>query len=1128
MGLFKSLINRFLVRFFKRNNLTKKSSYADMFNKATKGYVFDEKKTVFETVIDLTKRGLAYLSRRHRDIMQWIPGVPGASKGGYVSLIDEETYNKVDDLSYDFMDALKEKLEEPSYELTDIDILCVKFFGIIEYNKEFVSKRDIEKALGFYKYHEGINYEEIFEEEEILKYNLPRDLEVQISRVESFNQAFERTARYLKANKIITDFVYRGIVKNELENKIHLWTIQTDYNVINVRVPFRENGVYHLGHNQVVLNTPHRGSAGRLFSNQIRLQIRTAFRLANVFSFTNWALENEVQKVVYSLFFSDVVVRPMKKELEEELKQPYNVGVDPKVLEDNMTVLNNNATLTGYKGNEASDLANLLALTKETVVEVAHIKPLTNTLETIKNGGEFGLGSYKSFPLIPTYETYDPLIGGSSGKELYNYLNEDKIPLTCNYGISWAYDNRTIRTTYHTKLLAAAYKKKGKIDKPLTVSHKIEGAKEVPFYNMTVVFLENSNNLDTDFLVDEDKAIMSKSLADRLGAKDGEKMLLPGLTKVTIRVSDKDWFVDGEPVMFVSPIGMNNRENRGLVVAGRYNMQKKLDGNLEQEVRNPSDNPITEDEMARPMTVTGVNEEFEAFVGYLETIFVELPESFANSQGSKRGTMELGYEFFDRLLLKGANNLADELYGAVEEAAIRSLEIEEEFPGSAYGKKGKATKEFESIVKALFTTATTRKGISPGTSILNISDKDFGTYLHLMEFSKEEKEVAWNEFKKGTYTLKGLQMRHPLMNDASTTYNEITFKRVRGEKLKYYHTAFMEVNILEWIIKGGDFDGDQAFFVILETLSAIKEAKLYYGFELFNDGLITDSNWATENNLTMELTLQGMFNYIAKVKNRDLNAIGVKVEEVLKPMTVEEVKEKAAFNLLAVRLGKDAIGKAKGPIMRALTQFATLKVLSDISFYHSDNFSYKLAEEVLGILNEVSEHYVQGAINVEKWSEDIRKVFETILGIELYGSALTLLIDTAIINSGSLVSILRNMIPKAYHSIAINNFDEVIGRIPEAIERGANTFEGRRRKFLFDFLNTFADIRNYYKEIKIYNDKGRLVSTGKMGLTANPTLNYINEKQIREILETIKVDSKLVRDIESFAKEIVAEAFEGR
>lgn len=1107
------------------NSSVEKEDYAEKFAKANrKTKKISKANQIVEIVKDLKEKGLSHLSDNLYDLVEY-----DKEKETDRPKVNVDFYNYLQLLAFTWTQLNRDDIDKED----EVEVL--KFFGFIRYNKERVTDKDIEDAYMEHRYVRNVA-KEFTEEEETQPSWMSRKLFRKQSNNKSAHASFTQLLYNMKNSGVILGYIYRGVTKNDLGNKLHMFSIKlTDDRVINIAIPFRDKGFYYLGSNKIHVRRPFRNSHN-VIEDQLRMRLREVLRISRSYpDLSPFVLEKLLQRKVFEMFFSPSVIKPLSYEVNRELTQPGAASYEETMAR--MTIYWVNATLIEHKGMKANKLKEVIALLEEQIVKTGFSESTIDSVIRLRHFGNkaTGIGFYGSFPLdIELALHYDFSIGTSSGDKLYNYLGEDKTPMALYNGIADFYNKRTKRIHLMAAQIAKAFKMKEQ-HHLITTYKKSPVDFEIPLVNMFVAWDTsiNINGLTTS----ADVSLVSPKVARRFGIKNNYKSVTDGLLKSTNRVINTDFYFydkDGNrhELTFVSPTGLHSRQNFGSLITSLYNMKKYNEGKADvTEERDIEKDPIKESELAGLVKVYFEDEEGnetlygERYVGLSAFYFVNKAESTFNSKQHKP-FVKLGREVRNRLSLMNAVYLLKELYGDPIDSQMRAHKIAQDFPSLANGKNGLATKEYDAYLDGVYTTATLNIDLAYDRARIYISLKDFKKYLRLNNIRGDEQKPYIERFVKGEYSSDQLQMRFPNMDDAGLAYVKLEFIYVKDTE--FYDTAYIEVSLPVWVRMGGDADGDLVFMVPIKDPNAIKDAKEFFSYENFKqESNFEDTMFVERNKLKEDYkNLQEFLHFIAKVKRRDLTAKGITVKEMLTPMTVEELKKKLATSVLTIRISKDMIGKAKAPTMKMLDQFNTAILITENSIYGSGKYiSQETKDRIRKVADDHNYFYSQEAIEIEKWDEEIRKVFKTAIMIELYAEFMTIVLDARVAQTRSFMSIVKRIIPEAYHTLHEDALLVAVDQMKEQVlNRKEITVKDTINKELFKILNKVVPIQTLYDVVHVKDNNGKWVPTDQLTLKMNYNIETIDGADIERILNFIEIGSPLHKKIDDLA-ELVLQDF---
>lgn len=1078
-----ALIKAFVFRYRSFNKKSVKD-FAEKFNRLNVNKIQGRKtpEKIETLVSSLIKQGLTHISIKPYSLMEYDDNIKV-----YKALIKNPS-------KFTYLVALGQlymKLTEDRKDHTKESIMVLKFFGYIRFNKKNVTEEDILNAYEHYKYVRDIKKGNVLTD-------IPED---------RFNAAFIRASKSIRDIAIITN---KDSFVNKFGNELYSYKVSVSNDRhLNIFLPICENGFYHIGTNIIHL----RKYRVDYFNSQIRRELNNIRNLALAYpDLQAKVLEEVFQRNIINVFFEKTLIKPTKREVDEALR--YEI-VSRDQLTDLLTreVVN---TIIGHRSMPASKAKKQMTLLELQMDKgIISESPISTAIKLIKGRGRKGFSYYPHFPLTnEMVKDYDFSIGKTAGETIYRYLDENtKIPWSLYTGVNALYDRKAKRTHLMANQQIKAFKM-NQVDKPITVFASLPENVEldIPVVNTFTVFDSTIN--EGGKTTSADVNLVSPEVARLYGIKNNHKSVFDGLGKNTNRILKNNYYfyLNGKKhyVIFSNPASIHSRENFGILIAGLYNMKKFEDGSVKDtEVRDVLANPIREDELAGMKDIyyeeNGV-EKFYArrFVGLNSQYFVDKAQSGFDE-------IILGDEVRNRLVLMRANNLITELYGDFDNSLLRAQKAERDFPGNAYGKKGLATREFYAKVKGIHTTATLNIDLAEDEIRININSRDFAKFLKMFDFCVRTRSEYWDLFKKGKLKMKGLKLRFPHMDDAGLMSVTAIFNKIKDED-PFYETAYIETNTRPWIRMGGDADGDLIYFVPLSD-SASSEAKKLLSYENFKQvSNIQDTDWVLSNGVDENYTdLQGLLDFIAKVKRRDLNAKGNKVADILKPMSMTELKSKLGVSLFTTRASKDMIGKAKAPTMKMLGQFTT-------QFIRGESIGNSYADETLKDIretaNDLNNYYGQNAIDIDKWGDNIRAVWETILEIEFLNILMTLLLDPNVLVTNSFIPQVKNLIPMRYHKVKDSNLEETIEKLEAEIRN--HTIDPKKDIFKYIDYELLKFMINHSTNLKRLYEPEILdgYPTGFMVIKntgMNPT---ITDKKMNDILNIVKTKvTKLAKDL---------------
>lgn len=1076
-----ALIKAFVFRYrsFNKKSVT---DFAEKFNgiqfERLKGKTTPKK--IAKLVSSLVEQGLTKISIKSYSLIEYDKSIKG-----YKPLIkDPAKFTYLVGIGQLYM-----KLTEDTKDHTEESIMVLKFFGYIRFNKKDVTEKDVLDAYERYKYVRDIKKGDVLKD-------VPED---------RFNAAFIRTSKSIRNIATITN---KDSFVNKFRNKLYSYQISVSNDrYLNIFVPVCENGFYHIGTNVIHL----RKYKVDYFNSQIRRELRNLRNLSLAYPGLHAKVLEEIfQRNIINIFFEKTLIKPTEREVDEALRYER---VSKKQLTDLLTreVVN---TIIGHRSMPASKAKKQMTLLELQMDKgIIHESPKSTAIKFIKNKGRKGFSYYPDFPLTNSLvKDYDFSIGKTAGETIYRYLDEKKkIPWALYTGINALYDRKAKRTHLMANQQIKAFKMR-QVDKPITVFTSLPENVEldIPVVNTFTVFDSTIN--EGGKTTSADVNLVSPKVARLYGIKNNDKSVFDGLGKNTNRILKNNYYfyMNGEKryVIFSNPASIHSRENFGILITGLYNLKKFEAGKTNTEVRDVLANPIREEELAGMQNIyyesNGV-EKFYAkrFVGLNSQYFVDKAQSGFDE-------IILGDEVRNRLVLMRANNLITELYGDFDSSLLRAQKAERDFPGNAYGKKGLATREFYAKVKGMHTTATLNIDLAEDEIRININARDFAKFVKMFECVRT-RSAFWDLFQKGKLTMRGLKLRFPHMDDAGLMYVNAIFNFIEDDD-PFYETAYIETNVRSWIRMGGDADGDLIYFVPLSD-AASDEAKKLLSYENVKQvSNIQDTDWVLSNGVEENYTdLQGLLDFMAKVKTRNLNAKGNKVADILKPMSMTELKSKLGVSLFTTRASKDMIGKAKHPTMTMLGEFTT-------QFIRGESIGNSYADETLKDIretaNDLNNYYGQNAIDIDKWGDNIRAVWETILEVEFLNILMTLLLDPNVLVTNSFIPQVKRLLPMRYHKVKDSNLEETIEKLEaeirdHTIDPKKDIFKYINHELLKFMINHSTSLKSLYEpEILGGYPTGTMVIK-RTGM--NPT---ITDKKMNDILNIIKTKvTKLAKDL---------------
>lgn len=602
------------------------------------------------------------------------------------------------------------------------------------------------------------------------------------------------------------------------------------------------------------------------------------------------------------------------------------------------------------------------------------------------------------------------------------------------------HNHQSFRNAGSSFIIGHAFETKTPAEKPLTVSDTL--INEIPSYNMLFAMMDfvDSNGSSTN----EGCRQIHTDYADKLGLWEAIKIAFQGYDKGISRVMTDDVYciVNGikYPLNVTSMVNMPSRLNFGVMLEGLYNAKKFFNGETETEFRDFYKDPLKMEELMDFVEVFVNGESVGKHpVGMMQSFFVKDIDSSYKTEDSEDGEEEqmedrdiipefksykLGIEWFIRARLMGAHGIVNYLLGSSESITKAIKELKAKKIRNLYGKNGAVTALFQKNVLGFIATATPNDLLRPDQVSIKLTDAEFELFMeNIKRLAKNiDIEQTREDFNSGkSISLPpSLIVGNPSIDDANTIYVEVTVSK--GSKYTLF--GYVEVNPTLWLRMGRDFDGDIATLLFF-AYGLRKELKQFFSYKLRN---ITDYGFEyaardillgvpkdiyDASNLHLlpskypYTNLDEYVRWVSLVKKykpgKPLNEsfADKSVELLHKSLTKREIIVSASSNLMTTRISKQLIGVSKTVTMRGM---GLLEVMLE-----ETNAPQELKDRLRLYCDRMNWTLVQPTIDIQKWSDNLKEVFKTILLVYRVSEAVAYKMETYFYPTRRTFNTLRNV-----------------------------------------------------------------------------------------------------------------------
>lgn len=921
-------------------------------------------------------------------------------------------------------------------------LATASFFGFIPLNYTSLPERFLtylirEKFIGNELF---LNMIEVNVEDKELKW-ADYDAPMQQTFLQMFTSALSINIRDINTSEIDNRVSVKRlrILKNKYDN--HFQEVEvigksrnknrpTSFKTL---IPLCIKGVYSLGTTRFVLKK----RAKDLFVRRATLLLRNhlykivgssvAFSRFYELNKTNSAVIGDtIQENLLASFYSQVEVRPTDRDLKR-IFWDVQFGSDQQA----MDAYDKYERLNTFRWNyfvpiHAKD-GGIDTLTKaEMYAELLKFYYPEYTTTDDSKGKDIldRKKAYERYKDIPfTFNgKYDPTIVNNKG-DFVLARRKDGYTIAEELNPFVYYDKTGIRTYLGTYTMMHAFTIDGwEPSKPMTRVTEGLFQKNVPFYNIWYVYKshrDSSGSLTTDGMFGFDKA---------LKIYHGIKATLPGLEKgQSFIMNDRMFFMHKGKKIYLSAINPTNttgRQNPSWQVEGMYHAKRLLDGKTDLIVRDVSVDPIKTSELL-PMQQIFLESKGQTIslgkhpVGYNKTFFIkdvyssdyEQEDIETSEMVFKPVKSILGTEFSSRATLLNSKEMLELMYGnedhqeKMNEIIVRTMEDDSIL--KRFKKDGLIVKSFfKSRQASIISTVLANYKIKQNQVVVRLVEKDIKGFFRNLP-TKLDVEAYKQRVLYGNeiyIDLTTMSLRNPSVNDANGISVYVTVK-LAHPRAKF---SYVEVHPLMWALQGGDFDGDLIGLLFMDKKykSAIEKT---YG--LHNHTIVEGFEFKEQAPRSFDTLKEFYFYYAAIKKNSDYALEYINKIFKNKEFTVnskEEFLNLSKRGTLTTMIGKGLIGVSKSITMK------TMDYIEHFMQQYPDAFndvSRKTLTTYCNVMNV--EELAQPTIDIQKWSDDFKKVINMVLRSYYMNEAISLGIESQGLISFQTFAIIRDYMVKA-------------------------------------------------------------------------------------------------------------------
>lgn len=804
-----------------------------------------------------------------------------------------------------------------------------------------------------------------------------------------------------------------------------------------IYLPIAVNGVYSLGTNKFIMNSLVEDYVNNKSTNIFKSMAKTVIDSINyllrayyISKGNESIIRHSLQSGINSLLFEQRTIKTYltKEEKQDEIDR-LQLDVRGISIEDHLKSLEfyfSAFTTVETKESSLTDFEVMIEHHKLYYKEYVDPDKATG-LNILKNLGKRGYEKHKNFALSNEYlKLFDPTYMNNKADYQVAWLTDTMDSLAELTNPFSYFNKQSFRNAASAYVTGHAFELDNiKPDKPLT-KNDVSLVNTLPSYNMWFTFMDyvDQNGLSTY----DGQRLLSKQtrLSDSL--YEGIKIAFNGLDKGVSRMTDDNlYFIHNGQKIYLnitSMVNMASRLNFGIFFEGTYNAKKYLNGNVETEERNFTKNNLTVDGLLDRQEIFREQAEGDKSLGYhyvglMQSFFVHSIDSSykdmdeIESDAPKFKTYKLGSEWFARARLMGANLLVENLIGDenYQQDKINKL-ISDKKLSKLYGKRGAiVTKVFQKEVIGFSSTVTANSLLKPNEVRIYLTPKEVEPFIEGLK--QIEPKVNWDSLKEDLKRTQfadlppALDLRNPSVDNANTIYAKV---KLFITDSKYVKHGYVEINPIIWARQGGDFDGDQIMLLFFKYYLR-KELKkhfdytkhdYHYNFEfkvrdLLNLGSldIFESNTLHDIQNLVESQfsdVRSYFKWLATIKKNEKQSDSI-VNLILdgdkiKHLSKRELIVKASSNLMTTRISKQLIGVSKTITMRALDYI-------EAAMKHYKIEDQELNNKLMLMADLMNYKLVQPTIDIQKWSDNLNKVIETVLIVYRMSQAVSIMIESS-------------------------------------------------------------------------------------------------------------------------------------